>query len=399
MTITLETLAIGDVNYVSKHNANYATIKSAIDVLQATVTGASGAVVNYPPFAIAVFGAVVGRMSVTGALATDGGSALLDITAGSVWHPTNATVRTGGAATLDFTGQATDTYFTHIDSFGTWTFDTTSVDAVHTIAFTSPTTFTTITQPVVVWGDVANQNAKLSAVLGSTSFEELDQRLEAGEGASQLIHPETIDDPDDVTLTTDDALQHAVFLITGTLTADRDFIVPNFEKPYIVINDSTGSFDITVKTAAGTGVVVGQGAMSICVCDGTDVRSEFIGGDAAAVPVPYVISSWKNGLPGTGERVMAHTFPDGITGLALAASATNSSCEAETSATAETDFDVQKNDVSIGTIRWAISGTVATFVGFGGDTFAAGDRLEIIAPTQDATLAEVYFTLYLTRDG
>jgi hypothetical protein len=74
--------------------------------------------------------------------------------------------------------------------------------------------------------------------------------------------------------------------------------------------------------------------------------------------------------------------------------------EAETAATAETDFDLQKNDVSIGTVRFAISGTVATFVAISEETFVAGDRLELIAPvTPDGTLAEIYFTFKLTRDG
>jgi hypothetical protein len=95
---------------------------------------------------------------------------------------------------------------------------------------------------------------------------------------------------------------------------------------------------------------------------------------------------------------VAHSFPT-LTGLTLPADAVGSSVEAETAATAETDFDLQKNDVSIGTVRFAISGTVATFVSISEETFVAGDRLELIAPvTPDATLAEVYFTFKLTRD-
>ena len=148
MTITLDTLAIGDVNYVSKHNSNYAVIKSAIDALQASLTAQTGAVTNYPSFALAMAGAFVAKMQETDAVATDAGSAMLDISAGTVFHPSDSSMRTGALTTLDFTGQASDTYFTHLDKIGTWTFDTTGIDTVHTIVFTSPSTFTTLTEPV-----------------------------------------------------------------------------------------------------------------------------------------------------------------------------------------------------------------------------------------------------------
>jgi hypothetical protein len=88
-----------------------------------------------------------------------------------------------------------------------------------------------------------------------------------------------------------------------------------------------------------------------------------------------------------------------VSGITLAASATGSNAEAETAATAQTDFDLHKNGSSIGTIRFAALGTVATFVSISETTFTGGDLLEILAPgTPDSTLAELYFTLYFTRD-
>jgi len=163
MAITLETLASGDINYINKHNNNYTVIKGAIDALQLQQGQGQTAVVNFPAYATAMLGAVVGRFSEADVVGSDGGSALLDITAGSVWVPGNTQVRTTGAASLDFTGQATDTYFTHLDTTATWSFDTTSADAVHTISFTSPSTFTTITDPLVVWGSLIYLEAKISA--------------------------------------------------------------------------------------------------------------------------------------------------------------------------------------------------------------------------------------------
>jgi hypothetical protein len=151
MAITLETLAVGDTNYVSKHNNNYTVIKTAIDALQLSLTGSTSSVVNFPAFTLAILGAAVAKLDVDDAVASDGGSAVLDITAGSVWVPGAGQVRTGGSASLDFTGQSTDTYYTHLDSVGAWSFDTDATNGIHTIAFTSPSTFTTITEPLSVW--------------------------------------------------------------------------------------------------------------------------------------------------------------------------------------------------------------------------------------------------------
>lgn len=78
-------------------------------------------------------------------------------------------------------------------------------------------------------------------------------------------------------------------------------------------------------------------------------------------------------------------FPSGLTG---------SVGKAGVAATAQTDFDIQKNLVSVGTMRFAASGTTATFIMATQTTFTAGDSLQVVAPgTPDATLADVAFTL------
>lgn len=68
----------------------------------------------------------------------------------------------------------------------------------------------------------------------------------------------------------------------------------------------------------------------------------------------------------------------------------------KTAATASTVFDVKKNGSSVGSITFAASGTVPTFLTTSGAaiSLASGDRLEVVAPaTPDATLANISFTL------
>lgn len=69
-----------------------------------------------------------------------------------------------------------------------------------------------------------------------------------------------------------------------------------------------------------------------------------------------------------------------------------------TAATAQSDFDILKNGVSFGTMRFAAAGTTATFISGAGASFSAGDVLTVTAPNpQDATLSDLGFILKGTR--
>ncbi len=74
----------------------------------------------------------------------------------------------------------------------------------------------------------------------------------------------------DVTLTAAEAL-HAQHYYTGVLTGNINVIVPAAEKIFHTSNDTTGAFTLTVKTSAGSGVLIPQSSKSIVICDGTNV--------------------------------------------------------------------------------------------------------------------------------
>ncbi len=112
-----------------------------------------------------------------------------------------------------------------------------------------------------------------------------------------------------VTLT---ALQYGkpVIIISGQLTTNLNLIFPSIAGEWAVINNTTGAYSITCKTAAGTGVVVNS-AQAI-VGDGTNIYSAVndaisllgknvasAGGTADALtatfaPAPRV---WSSGVP------------------------------------------------------------------------------------------------------
>lgn len=73
-----------------------------------------------------------------------------------------------------------------------------------------------------------------------------------------------------VTLTAAEA-GNGIYVFTGALTANIAVIVPASGKAMIVSNQTAGAFALTVKTAAGTGVIVAQGRNQELWCNGTNV--------------------------------------------------------------------------------------------------------------------------------
>jgi hypothetical protein len=74
----------------------------------------------------------------------------------------------------------------------------------------------------------------------------------------------------DVTLTANEA-RNQIITLSGTLTGNRNLIVPNDPGIWIVKNGTGGAFTVTVKTSAGSGIVIAQGTTAIVYSDGTNV--------------------------------------------------------------------------------------------------------------------------------
>lgn len=109
-----------------------------------------------------------------------------------------------------------------------------------------------------------------------------------------------------VTLT---ALQAAqpIILITGTLTANLNLILPAYTKQWAVVNSATGaSFGVTVKTAAGSGYQVMTGASATVVGDGTDIRGTVLATSQATESVVGVakIATSDLALAGTDNATI-----------------------------------------------------------------------------------------------
>lgn len=76
----------------------------------------------------------------------------------------------------------------------------------------------------------------------------------------------------DRTLTAAEA-RNEILQFTGTLTANINLVVPTVIDQWVVFNNTAGAFTLTVKTTAGTGIAVTQGARQWLYCNGTNVVS------------------------------------------------------------------------------------------------------------------------------
>lgn len=109
----------------------------------------------------------------------------------------------------------------------------------------------------------------------------------------------------------------------------------------------------------------------------------------------YLAGAMYNGKP-TASLIMLHHVVTRT--VIFPSSLTASQGKARVAATAQTDFDIQKNGSSVGTMRFAAAATSATFIMASQQTFGAGGILKVIAPASpDATLEDITFTLSGTR--
>jgi hypothetical protein len=68
-----------------------------------------------------------------------------------------------------------------------------------------------------------------------------------------------------------DSGKNTLITTSGTLTGNRNLIVPTKARKYTIINNCSGAFTMTVKTSAGTGIAVPQGTTMNLICDGTNI--------------------------------------------------------------------------------------------------------------------------------
>lgn len=104
---------------------------------------------------------------------------------------------------------------------------------------------------------------------------------------------------------------YTAYRLSGTLTGNRNIIVPATVAQYLVNNKTTGAFTLTVKTAAGTGVTVATDAAKSLYSDGTNV----VDAATSGISTPISVANGGTGAS-TGDNALTN-LGGTSTGLAV----------------------------------------------------------------------------------
>lgn len=116
-------------------------------------------------------------------------------------------------------------------------------------------------------------NGEGAGTWGTTTNTNLGTLLEQAITGVQAI---TMTDAN-VTLTSlngaSDQARNAVLVVSGTNAAVRDIIAPLVNKQYLVVNNTTGGYDIRIRGSSGYTVSIPNGTKLFVYCDGTNFYS------------------------------------------------------------------------------------------------------------------------------
>lgn len=164
-------------------------------------------------------------------------------------------------------------------------------------------------------------------------------------------------------------LNRVAYNLTGILTATRTIIVPASLQQYWISNQTTGAFNLYVKTAAqgAPGIQVIQGDRAILYCDGTNV----VDADTGTVTFPITVS--QGGTGGNTQSTGRSGLGAGAVGDAVFVAAT-----ADAGLTALGGTTVGKAVVTA--VDAAAARTAMSAAGLGANTFTGTQLISNIFP-------------------
>ena len=198
----------------------------------------------------------------------------------------------------------------------------------------------------------------------------------------------------DFTLTSAQQRENAVLVLGGTPAGA--FVIDMFdtnEKVLSFVNESgqTATLNNSAGAAGATTVTVADGAATTVHYDGTDFR-EIGGGGGGGGTGEQSAAGFVGGAVPTNTIVLRYLAERNLT-LFPSAGANGSVGHVGTTDGTQRDYDVQVNGVSKGTMRFAASGSTASFVSLTAQAVVSGDRVDVVSPAAVGTQADLSFNI------
>lgn len=103
-----------------------------------------------------------------------------------------------------------------------------------------------------------------------------------------------------------DAIQN----FTGVLTSHQTVIVPNLSKTWLIANNTTGAFQLFIKTTAGTATQIPQGTTRQAYCDGNNVVKRLDDEEIGSLRISGKAAAGPGELACDGSSKLRADFPD-----------------------------------------------------------------------------------------
>jgi hypothetical protein len=161
-----------------------------------------------------------------------------------------------------------------------------------------------------------------------------------------------------------DQARKAALVLTGSLSANSTITVPNVEKLYLVVNNTTqGAYSLTIKTAAGSGYAL-RGGPQWVFCDATDVYRATGRLDQLPAPTAAVdLNSQKItglGTPTVSTDAATKAYADAGDTTTLAATAASATAAASSATAASGSATSAANSATNSATSATASATSAT---------------------------------------
>lgn len=227
------------------------------------------------------------------------------------------------------------------------------------------------------WGSKAN-----------VLFERAEQAIGGSTSVVLSSSDYTLDDTQYVKGSGTTAEAHRMHLAcSGALASNVNVIVPARTKLYLVSNTTTNAFTVTVKTAAGTGVVIPQGYWMFVWCDGTNVTEATLAINASGdITIPGSASitgdlTIQGGdiFDANGNEIFKITSTASAVNEITVANAATTDAPAISATGSDTNIDLVLNGKGTGRVLEGSNpivnvGTTATFTtGFNSDVHSLGN--------------------------
>jgi len=235
-----------------------------------------------------------------------------------------------------------------------------------------------------------SNNLNISQVAAGQQQKEVTINDASGQLDAAITELETIDlDASDVTVTAADYRRHLAFEVSTT-TSGRTLTLQAVKKLSVIRAPSSNTEDFDLALGSTT-VTVNPGSGIVIYTDGTADGLYSVGGGGGGGGGGTVdVGGFTGGAVPTNTILLrflanrAFTLPSGLP---------DASGHAGTAPSADTDFDIQLNGTSVGTMTFLSGSSAASFTLSSQQAVSAGDRLDVVSPGTVNGIADVSYTI------